>query len=375
MRIERVLLQTVGLRLRRPFRSAGGVTRDRTILLVHLEGEGVRGVAECVAGDTPHYTSETVHTARWVLENHLVPAVLGRRFESPRDAAEVLDGAARGHAMAKAAVEMAVWDAQARGRGVPLAELLGGVRADVPVGVSLGVGRDPGELLEEIEARLGEGYRRIKLKISPGRDRSVLDAVRRRFPGTPLTVDANATYRLPADSELLASLDEYDLLYIEQPLEADGLVEHAALRSLLSTPICLDESITSAGRCREAIALEGCDVVNLKPGRVGGHGPSRAIHDLCAAAGIPVWCGGMLESGIGRAHNLALASLENMRFPGDLSASDRYWERDVVVPPFTLDPGGTMRVPTGPGIGVELDEDFLRAIEIDRLELTAGSGA
>jgi O-succinylbenzoate synthase len=368
MRIERVQIRTLRLRLREPFRTSGGVTHDRTILLLHLEGEGVAGIGECVAGETPTYSAETVDTARWVLERHLVPAILGHAFERAAELVPVLDRAARGHPMAKAAVEMAAWDAEARGRGVSLASLLGGVRETVPAGVSIGIRDDGAALLHRIDAYLAEGYRRIKLKIEPGRDFDVLEAVRARHPDIPLTVDANTAYS-PRDCEHLAELDRFQLEYVEQPFGADELVEHAELQARLETPVCLDESIESPGRCRSALVLGACGVVNIKPGRVGGHGPALAIHDLCQDAGVPVWCGGMLESGVGRAHNVALASLPNMTLPGDVSASRRYWERDIVVPPFELAGDGTVAVPGRPGIGVELDEDFVRSIEVDRSDL------
>ena len=368
MRIDRIQLRTIRLRLRAPFRTSSGVTHDRTILLVRLEGEGVEGVGECVAGETPSYSPETVETARWVLERHLAPALLGVRFERAAELVPVLEQAARGHRMAKASLEMAAWDAEARSRGQSLASLLGGARSAVPAGVSLGISEDRGALLERIGAHLAEGYRRIKLKISPGRDLEVVTAVRERYPEIPLTVDANGAYGI-GDADHLARLDEAELLYLEQPFPGEALLEHAALQRVMRTPICLDESVTSAARCRQALALGAVGVVNIKPGRVGGHASSKAIHDICQAAGIPVWCGGMLESGVGRAHNVALASLPNMTLPGDVSASDRYWERDIVIPPFTLEPDGTVAVPDGPGIGVTLDEAFVRRIEVDRLEL------
>ncbi|NIP83610.1 MAG: o-succinylbenzoate synthase, partial [Gemmatimonadetes bacterium] len=306
-------------------RTSGGETHDRTVLLCHLEGEGVEGLGECVAGEAPHYSAETVETAVWVLERYLAPAVLGRDFGRAEELGPVLARAARGHPMAKAAIEMAAWDAEARSRGESLASLLGGAGASVPAGVSLGIRADTAELLDRIDGHVAEGYRRIKLKIEPGRDVAVLDAVRSRYPDVPLTVDANTAYTTD-DMDLLVGMDRYGLEYVEQPFGADELVAHAALGERMTTPVCLDESIGSPGRCRDALALGACGVVNIKPGRVGGHGPARAIHDLCQEAGIPVWCGGMLESGVGRAHNVALASLPNMTLPGDVSASRRYWE-------------------------------------------------
>ncbi|HUG40310.1 MAG TPA: o-succinylbenzoate synthase [Longimicrobiales bacterium] len=368
MRIERIVVREVGLELREPFRISSGLTRQRRILLVHIEGDGVDGVGECVAGEAPNYSYETVETARWALESHLGPAVLGAEVEGPGEIQVLLEGAAKGHRMAKAAIEMAVWDADARRRGVSLASHLGGTRASVPAGVSIGIQESMEGLLERIGGFLAEGYRRIKLKIEPGRDFAVLDGVRARYPEIPLTVDANAAY--PVESlARVAELDRYGLMLVEQPFGEDEVLAHAALQARLETPVCLDETVTSPARCREALALAACRVVNIKPGRLGGHGASLAVHDLCAAAGVPVWCGGMLESGIGRAHNVALASLPNMRLPNDTSASARYWARDVVAPPFELDGEGMVRVPTGPGIGVELDEDYLAALEVGRVEL------
>jgi O-succinylbenzoate synthase len=368
LRIERIVVRRLALRLRWPFASAGGTTVERPILLVHVDGPGVSGVGECVAFETPHYSPETIRTAAWMLERHLAPAVLGRAFGSAAEVSGLLDRTARGHPMAKAALEMAVWDAEARARDRPLASLLGGTRTSVEAGVVVGLAEDPDALLDRIEARLAEGYRRIKLKIEPGRDRRPLGAVRARYPDLDLTADANGAYG-PDDSPALGDLDAFGLGYLEQPFAPDALAAHAALRGRVTTPICLDESIDTPGRCRDALALGACDVVNIKPGRVGGHGPAREIHDLCADAGLPVWCGGMLESGVGRAHNVALASLPNMSLPGDLSASDRYWERDIVVPAFTVDGEGRVEVPRRPGIGVELDEDYIRSIEASRVEL------
>lgn len=398
MRIERVVLRTLRLRLKEPFRSASGRTRERTVLLLCLEGDGLEGLGECVALDTPHYSPETVDSARHVLERYLVPAVIGRRFERALELGSLMDGLVKGHRMAKAAIEMAVWDAEARGRGMSLATLLndgtrsrgedaadpGGVStavssevpAEVPAGVVLGVEDDDATLLERVDAFVAQGYRRVKLKVSPGRDLTFLEAVRARYPRLPLTVDANGSYD-PGSSgnqERLTALDDFGLLYIEQPFGDDELVAHAALQARLSTPVCLDESVSSPAQCRTALALRACGVVNIKPGRVGGHGAAREIHDLCLDAGVGVWCGGMLESGVGRAHNVALATLPNMRFPGDVSASDRYWERDIVVPPFELRSDGMMPVPQGAGIGVELDEDYVRHVEVDRVELRQETG-
>ncbi len=364
MRVDRIDWTLIGLRLREPFRISSGMTHERPILIVKLDLGGVTGIAECVAGEAPNYSYETVATVRWVIDRHLAPALLGQRFQHPREIAPFLDRVARGHRMAKAALEMAAWEGFARGRGESLASALGGTRAAVPAGVSIGIQPDTDTLLARIAGFLDQGYRRIKLKIAPGRDEVVLDAVRAAWPDTALTVDANAAYGRD-QLEHLASFDRFRLALLEQPFPEDAVLLHARLQERMSTPVCLDESITTPERCREAIELGATRVVNIKPGRLGGHQSSLEVHDLCAQAGIPVWCGGMLESGIGRAHNVALASLPNMRLPNDTSGSDRYWVRDVVSPPFRVDADGMVAVPTGPGLGVEIDEEFLRSIELE----------
>lgn len=372
MHIRRVTIQQIRLRLKEPFRISSGMTHERTVLLIKLDDEdGIRGYGECVAGEEPNFSYETVDTARLVLQRFLIPAVLGREFDSAREVASALDRAARGHNMAKAALEMAAWDLEAKRRGVSLARLLGGTKDAVAAGVSIGIQPDIDTLIERIERYLSEGYQRIKIKITHGWDEVVLDRVRARFPDIPLTVDANAAYD-PAEMRHILALDRFDLAMIEQPFGADELLAHAELQAEMRTPICLDESISSPGRCADAIALKSGRIVNIKPGRVGGHTAAIRVHDLCAEAGIPVWCGGMLETGIGRAHNVALASLPNFRLPGDTSASNRYWDRDVVHPVFELRPDGTLSVPTGPGIGVEVDEEFLAAIQDDAVTFTAG---
>ncbi len=362
MRIERISLRTVRLRLTEPFRISSGETFHRRILLLSMDTDGTTAHAECVAGEAPNYSYETNETAAWALEAWLIPAVLGLDFEEPVEIAAALDGAARGHNMAKAAIEMAAWDAVARERGEPLARTLGGERTRVPTGVSIGLQPDLATLFHRIGQFVDDGYQRVKLKIAPGHDVDMVRAVRHEFPDLPLTVDANAAYGA-ADLDRLCGLDALGLLLIEQPFPEDDLLLHAALQRRIDTPVCLDESITSAARCREAIALRAGRMVNIKPGRVGGHAASLAIHDLCRDAGWPVWIGGMLESGIGRAHNVALASLPNVLLPGDTSASRRYWARDVVRPEFTLNDDGTVSVPTGPGLGVDVDTAFLEEIQ------------
>ncbi len=368
IRVEAVTLREIRLRLKEPFRISSGETWDRRILLVEIEGsdgEGARALArgECVAGEQPTYGYETVETARLALESWLVPRILGRSFGHPREVFPVLDHHLRGHRMAKAALEMACWELASRLSGEALAKLLGGTREVVAAGISLGIQETPGELAAKARSALERGYRKVKVKIRPGADLEYLRSLRRALgPEAPLAVDANAAYT-PADFDRLGRLDELDLLMVEQPLEGGDLLRHARLQRRLATPICLDESITSPARAEDMIELAAGRIVNVKPGRVGGFAQAVAIHDLCREAGIAVWCGGMLESGVGRAHNVALASLPNFLLPGDLSPSERYWERDVVEPEWTMDGEGRVRVPWDrPGPGVEVDEERLESI-------------
>jgi O-succinylbenzoate synthase len=370
--VRRLVFREIAMPLREPFRISSGVTRERRILLVEaVEGDGATGWGECVAGERPNYSPETIDTARHALREWLGPLLLGRPLGHPTEAAPLFDGAVRGHRMAKAALEMALWALQAERTGRPLAAVLGGTRAQVPVGISLGIQPNPDALVEKATAAHREGYRRVKLKIMPGSDVPFVAAVRSALPGATLSVDANAAYR-PGDADHLAQLDRFDLAMIEQPLEPEDLCRHAELQRRLRTPICLDESITSAARAEDAAALGSARIVNIKPGRVGGHGAARAVHDACALHGIPVWCGGMLESGIGRAHNVALASLPNFSLPGDLSPSARYWERDVVTPEWTMSSEGMVQVPLGrPGLGVTVDRDRLDDLTVRLEELGA----
>jgi o-succinylbenzoate synthase len=364
MKLERIELREIRLPLREPFAISSGSTSDRHILLLTLFSEGVEGWGECVVGEEPGYSYETTETAWHVLTRYLLPGAVGRELLGPGD---TLGHApfVRGHRMAKAALEMAAWDLQAKAIGVPLWELLGGSGRPVQVGVSIGLQSDDDTLLRKVDAYLAEGYRRIKLKIKPGRDLAMLRAVRDRFPEAPLMVDANSAYTL-ADLPLLRELDELGLMMIEQPLGHEDLLDHAALQSELATPVCLDESIRSADDLRLALHLGSGRVVNIKPGRVGGLAEARAIHDVSRAQGVPVWCGGMLESGVGRAFNVALAGLPGFTLPGDLSGSRRYWAKDIVTPEW-VPSDGMMGPHEGPGIGVDpdrarIDELTLRSI-------------
>jgi o-succinylbenzoate synthase len=337
-----------------------------------LAGEGAEGWGECVAGEHPNYSPENADTAWLAIREWLAPRLLGQRFPAPDEVWPALDRNVRGHNMAKAALEMAAWELAARAGGRSLAELLGGVSSRIPVGVSLGIQESPAALVARASAARERGYRKIKLKIEPGADLDFVRAVRGELgPRAPLMVDANSAYRLE-DAPHLALLDELDLLMIEQPLAWDDLLRHAELQRRLRTPICLDESIGSPERAADMIVLGAGRIVNVKPGRVGGFRQSLAIHDLCARAGVPVWCGGMLESGIGRGHNVALASLPNFTLPGDLSPSERYWERDIVEPEWTMDRAGWIDVPRDrPGLGVEVDRARLEALTVRRAELRA----
>ena len=371
-RIETIELREISLALKEPFRISSGVQSHRRILLVRLAGEGIEGWGESVAGEHPNYSPETVDTVWLAIRQWLAPRLLGRRCGSPAEVWPLLDRNVRGHHMAKAALEMAAWDLAARAAGLSLAACLGGVRERIAVGISLGIQDSPAALVAKAAAARQRGYRKIKLKIEPGSDVEFVRAVRLALgPEAPLMADANNAYR-PEDGERLALLDELDLLMIEQPLAWDDLLRHAELQRRLRTPICLDESITSPERAADMIALAAGRIVNVKPGRVGGLLQSLAIHDLCASHGIPVWCGGMLESGVGRGHNVALASLPNFTLPGDLSPSERYWERDVVEPAWTMDGDGWMQVPRDrPGIGVAIDLERVEALTVRRDELRA----
>ena len=354
------------------FETSFGRSYDRTFVLVRLEGEGHEGWGESVAEANPYYSSETTETVWHVIQGFLAPLVLGRTFDHPRDVFPAMSRV-RGHNMAKAAVEMAAWDLHARATGQPLSRLLGGVRSRIASGVSIGIQDSHDQLLEKIDRERSARYQRIKIKIKPGWDLDVVEKVRARFGAIPLMVDANAAYDL-ADTDRLARLDQFELMMIEQPLDYDDVMDHAALQKRLSTPVCLDESIHTVRIARDAIAAGACRIINIKPGRVGGHLQSIALHDLCEEGGIPVWHGGMLETGIGRAHNIHLSSLPNFRLPGDVAASLRYYQPDLIDPAIEVASDGTIAVPDAPGIGVRIVRDrvqsaTLRHTAIDRAEV------
>jgi O-succinylbenzoate synthase len=364
IRLQAVELIEVGLPLVRPFRTSFGEERDKRAILVHALADEAEGWGECAAGTTPDYSSEWIDGAWRVLERYLVPAALAAPSAAEGEAVGRMVAGVRGHRMAKAALEAAVLDALLRSEGRALAEHLGAVRDRVPCGVSVGIAPTVEDMLAEIDGYLSKGYRRVKLKIEPGRDVDVVRAVREAAPDTPLSVDANAAYT-PADVAVFEALDELELVMIEQPLHHEDLVEHARLQAKLRTPICLDESIRSAADAAAAIELDACRVINIKPGRVGGLLEARRVHDVARDRGIPVWIGGMLETGVGRAANLALAALPGVTMPGDTSASERYFAKDLTEP-FVLESDGTMAVPTGPGIGVAPLANRLAETEVRR---------
>ncbi len=371
MRIERIELRLLRLPLVRFFETSFGRIHDRSFIVVTVHGDGVSGVGECVADADPFYSAETTRTAWHVISEFIAPMVLGASFEHPREIHPALR-AIRGHNMAKAAVEMAAWDLHAKEAGQPLHQLLGGsstiVRRGIASGVSIGIQDSLDGLEERVEAELADGYQRIKIKIKPGWDIEAVERVRSRWPDIPLMVDANAAYTL-ADAQHLAGLDRYGLMMIEQPLDYDDVRDHASLQGKIDTPICLDESLHSVKVAAEAIELGACRIINIKPGRIGGHAPSIAMHDLAAVHGIPVWHGGMLESGIGRAHNIHLSTLANFTLPGDVAASRRYFAPDLIEPGIEVRPDGTIEVPSGPGIGVTLVQDRIEHATEARLDL------
>jgi o-succinylbenzoate synthase len=370
-RLEAVEMRRIRLPLVAPFRTSFGSYAERDILLLRAVTSEGEGWGECVALPDPAYSSEYVDGCQHVLREHLLPRLLDRDLPSAASVAEVLRPVA-GHRMAKAAVEMAVLDAELRARGESFAAHLGAVRPEVECGVSVGIHDTIDELLATVEGYLAQGYRRVKLKIEPGWDVAPVRAVRERFgQDLRLQVDANAAYTL-ADARHLTRLDAFDLLLIEQPLPEEQVPAHAALARLVRTPICLDESITSAQAAADAIATGACSIVNIKPGRVGGYLEARRVHDVCAAHGVPVWMGGMLETGLGRAGNVALAALPGFTLPGDTSASDRYYHRDLTEP-FVME-DGRLRVPAAPGLGVTPDPDRLEAVTTS-IEMVRAEGA
>ncbi len=368
MRIDSITLHHLRMPLVAPFETSFGRIVDRESLLIILRSEGLSGYGECVADREPGYSYETSGTAWHILKDFIFPGLLGQEIQDAADFQRRVAGI-RGHPLAKAGVEMAIWDLLGKRSGRSLRELLGGTRQKVEVGVSIGLQESPEALVRAVENYLVQGYRRVKIKIRPGRDVGDASAVRRAFPDLRLQVDANSAYSLESASAL-RPLDDLGLLLIEQPLFEDDLWEHHKLQEQFRTPICLDESIASPRHARNALEMKACRVINIKAGRVGGLSQALEIHDLCRAQNIPLWCGGMLETGVGRASNLALASLPGFTLPGDISASERYYRRDITRERFTLNADSTMDVPRGAGLGITLDEQALSAFSLARLDLT-----
>ena len=366
--LKTIELRELHLPLREPFRISSGVQSLRRIFLVRLEdGDGAEGWGECVAGERPNYSPESIDTAWDTISRWLGPRLLGRPFQHPQEVHGELEQDFRGNNMAKAALEMACWELEAAKRSTSLAQLLGGTRKRIEVGISIGIQEDPQTLSRKALQAKEQGYRKIKCKIEPGSDVEFIRAARQAVGGaTHLMADANNAYSLD-DVDILKRLDEFDLLMIEQPLAWDDVIRHARLQNQLKTPLCLDESITSLERAQDMVELGSGRIINIKPGRVGGFTASKAIHDFCLQREIPVWCGGMLESGIGRAHNVALASLPGFVLPGDTSPSSRYWARDIVDPEWTMDSQGMVEVPWDrSGMGVEVDLDFVEKQTVRR---------
>lgn len=366
MKIERVELFAVRLPLKRAYETSGSRETHQTHVLARVESEGAVGWGESVAPEQPWYSGETPKTVWYALDEVILPQLLGEELAGPTDADAKLAWI-REHRMAKATIEMAIWDLFAKRAGVSLSSLLGGTRDRILCGVAIGIQPSVEELIETIERELEGGYQRAKLKIKPGADGHVAEAVRNRFPELKFMLDANSAYTL-ADLPLFKRIDAYHPTMIEQPLAYDDIVDHATLQRGIATPVCLDESIHTSEDARKAIEIGATKIINIKPGRVGGHASAKRIHDVCGDLGVPVWCGGMLEFGIGRAHNVQLASLPNFSLPGDVSASERYFETEIIAEPFTVERDGTMRVPTGPGIGVTVLEDAIRKLALQQKE-------
>ena len=369
--IDAVHLREINMPLAFPFETSFGLTTTRRILLVEIESDGMTAWGECVAGEHPYFSDECIDTAWIVTENELAPRLLGKELVGGGSCPDLFRQI-RGHRMAKAALENAVWELQAQKKQVPLARLLGGTRSVIPCGVSIGIQASPAALMETIAKELEAGYQRIKLKCKPGWDTTIFEAVRARWPEILLSCDANSAYRI-ADIEHIAEWDQFKLLMIEQPLWYDDFYFHSMLQKRLETAICLDESIRNRRDALAAIDMESCRILNIKVGRVGGFSEAIAVHNVAAERGIPVWCGGMLETGIGRAHNIALSSLGNFSLPGDVSASARYWAEDIIEPEVTVSAKGEIKVPRGVGCGFTVRRERIEALTVRRQTLRAAA--
>jgi len=362
MKIESITLREIQMRLKAPFETSFGVSHQRRILLVELIADGMSGWGEVTASETPGYNSETTDTAWHVISDFVAPAMIGKSVSSPSETPALLSSI-RGHEMAKSGVENALWDAEAKLKKIPLSKLLGGTLGEIASGVSLGIRENPHSLVRRVEEELRSGYQRIKLKIKPGKDIEYVAAVRKEFPEILLSVDANSAYRLE-DAQHLAQLDAHNLLMIEQPLNWDDIYAHSKLQAQIKTALCLDECINNARHALTAIELKACRIINIKLGRVGGHTEAKRVEETCRTRGISVWCGGMLETGIGRAHNIAMSTLPGFTLPGDVSASKRYWTEDIIEPEVEVTAKGTIHVPTAPGIGYTVKRDRINQLTV-----------
>ena len=362
MKIEAITLRELQMPLKHFFETSFGRTTSRRVLLVTVHCEEVEGWAECVAGDGPFFSYEWIETAWATIRDFLAPALVGKEIAQAKDAAALMSKV-RGHNMAKAALENALWDAEARQKQQPLWKLLGGTQKEIACGVSIGIQDSHDELMKKIGLELAAGYQRIKIKVKPDWDLDVLAKIRKKWPDILLSCDANSAYR-PSDLEHLRKFDDFNLLMIEQPLWDDDIFQHSKLQPELKTSICLDESIRHARDAEQAIALGACRIINIKVGRVGGFTEAIAVHNFCQRHNFPVWCGGMLETGIGRAHNVALSTLPNFRLPGDVSASKRYWEEDIVEPEIEVTAQGTIPIKGAPGMGYELRKDLIARLTV-----------
>jgi o-succinylbenzoate synthase len=369
MRIDGIILRELHMPLVRPFQTSFGITRNRRILLVEVRSEGLTGWGECTAGERPHFSSESTDTAWQLIIDELGPILAAAHPDHGGSCPKLFD-IVRGHPMAKAALENAIWDIEAQREGVSLSRLIGGVRDRIPCGVSLGIQKSISELTDIIERELAAGYQRIKLKCKPGWDIEVFEKVRNQWPDILLSCDANSAYKL-RDADHLATFDQFDLLMVEQPLWHDDFYYHSMLQKRMATPICLDESIRNRRDALAAIEMESCRIINIKLGRVGGFSEAIAVHNAAQERGIPVWCGGMLEAGIGRAHNIALSTLENFRLPGDVSASARYWTEDIIEPEVTVTSEGEIFIPDSPGRGYEVRADLVEKLTVRKEEIRA----
>jgi len=373
MKIESIALREIRMRLKSPFETSFGTVQDRRIVLVEVVADGTRGWGEVTAGETPAYNAETTDTAWHVLSDFIVPSLVGKSVSTALEIPALLSQI-RGHEMAKSGVENALWDVEAQLRGRPLYKHLGGTTEEIACGVSLGIRENPQALVKRVEEELRNGYQRIKLKIKPGKDYQFVAAVRKEFPKIRLSVDANSAYTLD-DAAHLKSLDEFDLLMMEQPLSWDDIHAHSKLQSQMRTAICLDECIYNTRHALTAIELKSCRIINIKLGRVSGHTEARLMQNACRTHGVPVWCGGMLESGIGRAHNIAMSTLPGFSLPGDVSASQRYWGEDIIEPAVEVTAKGTIKVPKTPGLGYAVKRELVERLTVRRNVFSRGRAA